>query len=109
VANKSRNKVTIIQGIDKKFDLEEIADSVKMSLDDLLEEMYIIVSSGTKLNLDYYIEDNFDEDIVEEIEDYFDEAETDDIDTAIKELDDDDITREEVQIVRLKYISEKAM
>ncbi len=109
VANKSRNKVTIIQGIDKKFDLEEIADSVKMSLDDLLEEMYIIVSSGTKLNLDYYIEDNFDEDIVEEIEDYFDEAETDDIDTAIKELDDEDITREEVQIVRLKYISEKAM
>lgn len=109
VANKSRAKVSIIQGIDKKFHLEEIAESVKMSVDDLLQEMYIIVSSGTKLSLDYYIEDNIDEDIVEEIEEYFLEAESDDVDHAIKELDDDDITREEIEIVRLKFLSENAI
>ncbi|GLR17956.1 RecQ family ATP-dependent DNA helicase [Portibacter lacus] len=109
VANKSRDKVSIIQGIDKKFHLEEIADSVKLSLDDLLQEMYIIVSSGTKLNLDYYIDDNIDEEIVEEIEDYFGEAESDDVEAAIKEIDDEDITREEIEIVRLKFISENAI
>ncbi|WP_235297743.1 RecQ family ATP-dependent DNA helicase [Portibacter marinus] len=109
VANKSRDKVTIIQGIDKKFNLEEIADSIKLSIDELLQEMYIIVSSGTKLNLDYYIEENIDEDIVEEIEDYFDEAESDDVDEAIRVIDDEDITREEIEIVRLKYLSENAI
>jgi ATP-dependent DNA helicase RecQ len=109
VANKSRDKVSIIQGIDKKFNLEEIAESVKLSIDDLLQELYIIVSSGTKLNLDYYIEDNIDDDIVDEIEDYFGEAESDSIDEAIKVIDDEDITREEIEIVRLKYLSENAI
>lgn len=109
VANKSRDKVSIIQGIDKKFNLEEIAESVKLSIDDLLQELYIIVSSGTKLNLDYYIEDNIDDDIVEEIEDYFGEADSDNIEDAIKEIDDEDITREEIEIVRLKYLSENAI
>ena len=110
VANKSRAKVSIIQGIDKKFHLEELAESVKMPLDELLQEMYIIVSSGTKLNLDYYIDDNIDEDVVEEIEDYFNEAETDDIDAAFAELgEDDDVTREEIEIIRLKYLSENAI
>ena len=109
VANKSRAKVSIIQGIDKKFHLEEIAETEKMTLDELLQEMYIIVSSGTKLSLDYYIEENIDDEIVEEIFDYFDEAENDDIDEAIKGLDDEDINREEIEIVRLKYISENAI
>ncbi len=109
VANKSRDKVTIIQGIDKKFNLEDIADSLKISIDDLLQEMYIIVSSGTKLSLGYYIDENIDEDIVEEIEDYFGDAESDNVDEAIKEIDDEDITREEIEIVRLKYLSENAI
>jgi ATP-dependent DNA helicase RecQ len=109
VANKSRAKVAIIQGIDKKFHLEEIADSVKLNLDELLQEMYIIVSSGTKLNLNYYIDDNIDEYVIEEVEEYFDEAETDSIEDAMKDLDDDDITREEIEIIRLKYLSEKAI
>ncbi len=109
VANKSRAKVSIIQGIDKKFHLEEIAESVKLSIDDLLQEMYMIVSSGTKLNLDYYIDENIDEDVVDDIIDYFDDAETDNIDDAFAELDDDDITKEEIEIIRLKYLSENAI
>ncbi len=109
VANKSRDKVTIIQGIDKKFSLEEIAESIKLSVDELLQEMYIIVSSGTKLNLNYYIEENFDDDIVEEIEEYFSNADTDDVEVAIKAIDDEDITREEIEIIRLKFISENAI
>jgi len=108
VANKSRAKIAIIQAIDKKIGLDEIASTNKMSMEDLIEELDMIVSSGTRLNIDYYLEDNVDEYAREDIYDYFMEAESDSIDDAIAELDDDEITREEVQLIRLKFMSEVA-
>lgn len=108
VADKSKAKVAIIQGTDRKMPLEDIANRAGIELSELLEEMNMIVTSGTKLDLDYYIEDNIDEDVVDEIYDYFDEAESDSVDDAHSELSDDDITIEEIQVVRLKYLSEFA-
>lgn len=108
VANKSRAKVTIIQGIDKKLPLEDIAEGASMSMEDLLAEMDMIVKSGTKLNIDYYIEENVDEYSQEDIYDYFTEADSESIDEAFAALQEDDITMEEVQLVRLKFLSEMA-
>ena len=71
VANKSKAKVTIIQGVDRKLPLEDIAHSVSLSQDELLDEMDIIVNSGTKLNIKYYVDDIVDEDAKEDIYDYF--------------------------------------
>ena len=88
--------------------LEDIADSLSMSMDELLEEMDIIVNSGTKLNIQYYIEDNIDEYSKEDIYEYFMDADTDSIDTAFNELKEDDITLEEIQLVRIKFLSELA-
>jgi ATP-dependent DNA helicase RecQ len=106
VANKSKDKVTIIQGIDKKLPFIDIAKSIGITMDDLYEEMNIIVDSGTKLDIDYYIEEELDEDIVEEIFDYFREAKTDSAHIAYKQLKDDDITMEEIQLVRIKFMTE---
>jgi ATP-dependent DNA helicase RecQ len=75
-------------------------------MEELYHEMDMIVSSGTKLNLDYYINDHVDEGAMEEIEDYFKEAETDDIDTAYMELKDEDITIDEIRLIRLKFLSD---
>ena len=108
VADKSKSKVTIIQGIDKKLPLEDIASGAKLSLDELLEEMDMIVNSGTKLNIDYYIEDNIDEEVTEDIYDYFNEAESGSVDVAFAELKEDDISREEIQMVKIKFLSENA-
>lgn len=108
VANKSKSKIQIIQSIDKKIPLDEIAKSNSFSMEDLLEELDIIVSSGTRINIDYYLENAVDEAIQEEIFDYFMEADTDDVDTAYSELKDEDITREEIQLTRLKFLSEMA-
>ena len=85
----------------------DVANQFK--LDELIEEMDIIVTSGTKLNLDYYLEDNVDESIQEEIFDYFMSAESDDPEKAFKKLKDEDITIEEIKLVRLKFLSEMAM
>lgn len=106
VAKKSKNKISIIQGVDKKLGLEDIADSVGISFEDLLDEMNMIVSSGTKLDLDYYIEENVDEYAAEDIYDYFSEAESDSVDDAYHELKEDDITIDEIKIIRLKFLSE---
>ncbi len=106
VANKSKNKITIIQGVDKKLGLEDIAESVGISFEDLLDEMNMIVSSGTKLDLDYYIEENVDEYAAEDIFDYFNEAESDSIDEAYAELKEDDVTIDEIKMIRLKFLSE---
>ncbi len=108
VANKSKNKVAIIQGIDRKLPLEDIADSAKMDLDGLLVEMNNIVDSGTKLDINYYLEENLDDEVAEEIYDYFSEAESESVDDAEKELSEDDITREEIQMIRIKYMTEMA-
>jgi ATP-dependent DNA helicase RecQ len=106
VANKSKDKVTIIQGVDRKLPLEDIAKSVEMTMESLLDEMSMIAFSGTKLDISYYIEENLDEDILDEIYDYFKEADSDSIEEAYKQLKDEDITMEEIQLVRLKFLSE---
>lgn len=108
VANKSKNKVHIIQGIDRKIPLEDIATQVNMSLEELLDELDMIVSSGTKIQLDYYIDENIDEYAAEDIFDYFTDADSDSVDDAFNELKEDDITLEEIKIVRIKFLSEVA-
>lgn len=108
VANKSKMKVKIIQAIDRKVSLEDIAKSTGLDFDELLDEMEAIVYSGTKLNIDYYFEDiEMDEDVIDEIYDYFRTSDTDDLDTALDNLDGD-IYEEDVRLVRIKFISEMA-
>ncbi len=106
VANKSKNKITIIQGIDKKLPLEDIASSVGLNFEEILDEMNMIVSAGTKLDLTYYIEENIDEYTQEDVMDYFADAANDSVDEAFNELKEDDITYEEIKIMRLKFLSE---
>lgn len=108
VANKSKAKVSIIQGIDKQMDLEDIASNNRMTMDELIEELEMIVYSGTKLNIDYYLESNVDEYVIEDIFDYYMESESDSVEEAYKELAEDDVTLREIQLVRLKFISEVA-
>ncbi len=108
VANKSKVKVNIIQGIDRKISLEDLAETNKLSMEDLYQELNAIVHSGTKVNIDYYIEENIDEYTREDIYEYFMESDSDSVDLAFEELKDDDITREEIQLVRIKFLSEMA-
>ncbi|MBR4524790.1 MAG: DNA helicase RecQ [Bacteroidales bacterium] len=106
--NKSAAKVAIIQSIDRRMDLEDIAEARGMEMDELLSEIEAIVSSGTKLNLDYYIENNLDQDIIEEIYRYFkEEATSDDVQAAIEALGPD-YYENEVRLVRLKFLCEIA-
>jgi len=106
VANKSKNKVYIIQNIDRKLALNEIADSKGMSIDELLTELEAIVNSGTKINIDYYIDEVMDEDQVEDIFRYFKEdAESDSMEEAIAEFGDD-YESEEIRMVRIKFLAE---
>lgn len=108
VANKSKAKVAIIHGIDNQVDLEDLAENNRMNMNELLEEMEMIVYSGTKLNIDYYLEENMDDYLVEDIYEYFMESETDSLDRAMEELSDEDIDPEEVRLVRIKFLSELA-
>ena len=108
MVNKSVNKVFIIQNIDRKIPLEDIADSKGMEMEELLDEIEAIVSSGTKLNLDYYIEQTLDDDVVDEIFDYFrNEAESDSLEAAMEDLRDD-YDEPEVRLVRIKFLCEVA-
>ena len=108
VANKSKVKVKIIQAIDRKVSLEDIAKANGLDFDELLDEMEAIVYSGTKLNIDYYFDElDIDEDVVREIYDYFKHSTTDAIDVALDNLDGD-IYEEDVRLVRIKFISEMA-
>lgn len=106
VANKSRLKVNIIQGIDKKLPLEEIAADNNLDMQKLIDEMSMIVTSGTKLDINYYIEENIDEYSQDDIMEYFEEADSESVDDAFEELREEDITREEIEIVRIKFLSE---
>lgn len=108
VVNKSANKVYIIQNVDKKVPVDLIAKGKNMKMEELLVEMESIVSSGTKLNLDYYINDVIEEDRQEELYDYFRTATSDSIDDAVNVLGKDNYTWEEVQMMRLKFLSEVA-
>ena len=107
VANKSRTKVQIIQSIDRKMPLEDIQRTNNLNWDDLLEELDIIVSSGTKLDIQYCLE-TVDESIQEEIYEYFMNATSDSFNDAYNALKDDDITVEEIQLVRIKFLSDIA-
>ena len=105
VANKSKLKVSIIQGIDRKIALDELAESKGLEFSDLLDEVEAIVYSGTKIHIDYFLHEVMDEDHVEDIFDYFKEAESDDLEAAIEELGRE-YTEEEIRLVRIKFLSE---
>ena len=107
VAKKSQMKVSIIQSIDRKVALDDIALAKGIEFEELLDEIESIVYSGTKLNIDYFLEEVIDDDKVDDIYDYFKESETDDLDEAIDELGDD-YSEEEIRLVRIKFISEMA-
>ena len=100
-------KLYIIQNIDRKLPLSDIASAKGLEIPELIKEMEQIVFSGTKLNLEYWIDEVLDEDQQEEIHDYFLEAETDDLEAAMKEFDGD-YEDEELRLYRLKFISEVA-
>ena len=107
VPKKSIWKVKIIQSIDKRIPLDDLAIELKMDFDDFLTEIETIVYSGIKLNIDYFIEDILDEENIEDIYDYFMHSETDSIEAAVREFDGD-FSDEEIRLVRLKFISEMA-
>ncbi len=106
VANKSNNKIYIIQNVDKKIPLETIAKNKDLKLDVLLEEMETIVASGTKLNLNYAIDDMLDDDEQDEIIDYFRSCETSSLDIAREELEDSNYNHEQLKIMRIKFLCE---
>ena len=108
IVNKSVNKVYIIQSIDRKMPLEDIADSKKLTMEELLSEIETIVFSGTKLNLDYYIGQTLDEDVIDDIYEYFkEEAESDSLESAMEDLGND-YDEMEVRLVRIKFLCEVA-
>jgi ATP-dependent DNA helicase RecQ len=104
---KSKNKIYIITQIDKKLDLEEIADAIGMKYEALIDEIEVINDGGTKLNLDYYIDQLLDEDRQDDIYDYFMNAESDDMGEALKELGED-YSEDEIRLMRIKFMSEYA-
>jgi ATP-dependent DNA helicase RecQ len=108
IVNKSANKVYIIQNIDRKMPLEDIASAKGLEMEELMDEIEAIVLSGTKLDLDYYIEQTLDEDVVDEIYDYFmEEAESDSLEAAMEDLSSD-YDEMEVRLVRVKFLCEVA-
>ena len=106
VANKSKLKVSIIQSIDRKIALDDIALSKGLDISELLDEIEAIVYSGTKINIDYFLDEVMDPDRVDEIFEYFNSAETDKISTALDELGENDFSETEVRLVRIKFLSE---
>ena len=107
VANKSKLKVSIIQRIDRKVALDEIAMTNGLEFNELLDEIEAIVYSGTRINIDYFLNDVMDEDHIDDIYEYFKDSETDDLEDAIEELGGD-YTEEEIRLVRIKFLSEMA-
>jgi ATP-dependent DNA helicase RecQ len=108
VVKKSGLKVFIIQSIDRKVNLADIASSKGLSMKELIKEIEAIINSGTKLNIDYYIEQTIDEEYIDEIYDYFYESEEGSIDDAIDELGEEYFSEEEIRLVRVKFMSEMA-
>jgi ATP-dependent DNA helicase RecQ len=106
--NKSKTKIFIIQQIDRKIDLEEIADAKSISYTELIDEIENICYSGTKLNLDYYIENIMDSDKVDEVFEYFMTAESDTISDALDELGEEEYDEEDLRLLRIKFLSDHA-
>lgn len=105
---RSKVKISIIQQIDRKIGLDEVAENLNMSISDLLHEIEQIIYSGTKLNIDYYIESIMDEDREDMLHDYFMNASSDQIKAALDELEDEDFAEDELRVYRIKFISEHA-
>lgn len=107
IAKKSKNKVTIIQNIDRKVSLDIVAESLGIGIADLLSELEAIVNSGTKINIDYYINSVIDEETCDDIFEYFKEdSETGSVEEAVAELGEDEFSIEDIRLVRVKFISE---
>lgn len=106
VANKSKMKVFIIQSIDRKLSFDDIANSKGVELKDVISEVEAIVNSGTKLNIDYYVNDVLDEDHQEEVFEYFREADNDSVEQALVELGEDEYTEEDIRLMRIKFLSD---
>ncbi len=106
VANKSKLKVSIVQAIDRKVALDDLAESKGIDFDEMLSEVEAIVYSGTKININYFLDEVMDPDTIEEIYEYFREAETDDLEIAMENLSD--YSEPEVRLVRIKFFSEMA-
>ncbi|WP_162418870.1 DNA helicase RecQ [Cyclobacterium roseum] len=105
---RSKVKITIIQQIDRKIDLDEIASNLNISMGELLHEIEQIIYSGTKLNINYYIQNIMDDEREETLHDYFMTAESDKIREAMAELEEEDFSEEEVRVYRIKFISDHA-
>jgi ATP-dependent DNA helicase RecQ len=106
VANKSKMKVYIIQSIDRKISFEDIASSKGVEVKDVITEVEAIVNSGTKLNIDYYVNDVLDDEHQEEVFDYFREAEDDSVGKALEELGEDEYSEEDIRLMRIKFLSD---
>jgi ATP-dependent DNA helicase RecQ len=107
--NKSGLKVYIIQNIDRKVSLDDIAHAKNLEMPKLLDEIEAIVNSGTKLNLDYYINEVLDEDHQDEVFDYFREAETESVNEALDELGEDEYSEEDIRLMRIKFMAEMGL
>jgi ATP-dependent DNA helicase RecQ len=107
VANKSKQKVSIVQSIDRKVALDDIATVHGLDFNELLDEIETIVYAGTRINIDYFINEAMDEDHIEEIYDYFKTSETDNLEVAITKLGSD-YTEDEIRLIRIKFLSELA-
>ena len=105
VANKSNMKNAIIQAIDRRIALDELADSKGLEFSELLDNIESIVYSGTRINIDYFIDEVIDEDLQNDIFDYFRESEKDDLNDAMVEFGSD-CTEEEIRLMRIKFLSE---
>lgn len=106
IARKSNTKILIIQAIDRHVDLDELADNLNMSFDELLNELESIVISGTKIDITYFINEILDEDQIDELEDYFNDCMEDNIDAAIDELGGD-YSDDEIRLYRVKFLSDR--
>ncbi len=105
VGSKSKTKIYLIQGIDRRIDLAELAESKGLEFGELLDELEAIVDAGTKININYYLEEILDEDREEDLMDYFRETEVDDLEAAIQDLGEE-YSEEEIRLVRVKFLSE---
>ncbi|MDE6272799.1 MAG: DNA helicase RecQ [Muribaculaceae bacterium] len=104
VADRSKTKIYLIQGVDRKIDLEELADGKGLEFDEMITELEAIAEEGTKINIDYYLDEILEEECQEEILDFFRASEEDDLEGAIQEFGDE-YTEEEIRLMRIKFLS----
>ena len=106
IANKSKMKVFIIQNIDRKLSFDDIANAKGVEVRDNISEVEALVNTGTKLNIDYYVNSVLDDDHQEEVFDYFREAEDDSVEKALDELGEDEYSEEDIRLMRIKFLSD---